>query len=292
VNWGQTKTIFILCFFLLDIFLGYHLWENHHQYQEQYESGSDNNFDQLISSKKIDTSHVTLPSNKQRVTFLEGTLANFNSDNIHKALEKLSVSKGKKVFNYNTDASGANLSVTFIKPVSLPKDLSTDAINGLLKKYVYQGDHYNFWKVDKKDGITIYHFVQTYNTYQVFSIPNEKVSTLDVPIKNGKAVGYKQTFIHIQPANQKMTMPVTPMEAIQQLWEQNYLPITKNPSITAINLSYINMVTTPSASVKDNSTLNFIPAWYIKVKLKDGSKESTKEYFVSELNVKTIDEGD
>ncbi|GGE53684.1 two-component system WalR/WalK regulatory protein YycI [Pullulanibacillus camelliae] len=290
MNWGQTKTIFILCFFLLDIFLGYHLWENHHEYQERYESGGDNNFDQLISSGSIDTSHVTLPSSKQQVTFLEGTPVDFTSDSVHKALEKLSGPKGKKVFNYATDASGVKLSVKFTKPVSIPKDPSTDDINSLLKKYVYQGDHYNFWKFDKKGSTTTYHFVQTYNDYQVYSIPKEKVSTLNVQTKNGKAISYDQTYIHIQPANQKMTMPVTPMEAIQQLWEQNYLPITKNPSITTIHLCYINMVTAPN--VEDNATLNYIPAWYIKVKLKDGSDVSTKEYFVSELNVKSIDDQD
>ncbi|GGH80402.1 regulatory protein YycI of two-component signal transduction system YycFG [Pullulanibacillus pueri] len=285
MNWGQTKTIFIICFLLLNIFLGYTMWHNRHEYQEQYESQSDPDFDQLIQSKRIDTSQIDMPNAKQQVTFLEGTPIDFNNSAIKKVLNKLSGGKDKKVFSYSLDNSNMKLDVEFEQTITLPKNPSSDDINAFLKTYVYKGDQYQYWSSDKaEDGETTYHFIQTFNDYQVFSIPKGEVSTLNVQVKNNKVIGYDQTYIHIEDSGEKMAMDVTPKDALQQLWNNNYLPILKKPEILAINLCYINIV----QDMKVQSTVNYIPAWYIKVKLTDG----VQGYFVSDLNVTPIDDGE
>ena len=283
MNWGQTKTIFIICFLLLDVFLGYKLWQDRHEYHEMYETEGERNLDQLIENKDIDTTGITMPDADQEVTFLEGTPVDFNGEEIKKALNKLSGSNKKNpVFSYTLNDDGTQLQATFTKPLALSSEPSAVEINNFLSKYVYKGNEYQYWSSEKTDEMTVYHFVLSYDGHLVFSIPKNDISTLSVQVRDGKIMGYEQTYMHLEGSEKKMPMTVKPKEALQNLWSQNYLLTSRHPKIVAFYLCYINM----NQDIDEQTTANYIPAWYIKVKFDDGEKE----YFVSDLNIQEIDD--
>ncbi|WEG12813.1 two-component system regulatory protein YycI [Pullulanibacillus sp. KACC 23026] len=288
MNWSKTKTIFIICFLLLDIFLTYQLISRQKGAQNQ-ENSTQSSFSQYIKNKDIQI-NTTLPDTVGTLTFLSGSYQDFgNSSNkaLSKALKALAGPAKKPVQMFTTDTQSTVLKSTFVNKVSVP-ETQTDQ-QTFLNEYVYMGDQYRFWSYDKDEKI--YKFIQTYNGHPVFSITNGHLNTLDMTLdKSGKYItGYTQSFVNIK--KEKSTkLGVQPMEAIQQLWEKNMLSPINKPVIQAVELGYINM--SENSDQSQPQPFAYLPAWYIEVKTT--ATQDVKRYFVTAITgrIQTIDGGE
>lgn len=285
MNWSKTKTIFIICFLLLDIFLGYQLVLRQKIADDQVSNYTESSFSQYLKTSKIKI-NTPLPDGNQSVTFLSGKYLDFGAignKDLKVALQQLSGSKKDPVQKFQIETPSTVIKSTFRTKVAVPQTQSDQQL--FLKQYVYQGDKYRFWSYDKAQHV--YKFIQTYNGHPVFSVINKKLNTLILKTDDtGKWVtGYTQTFIIIKEEHQA-TLGIQPMDAIQQLWDKNKIPIIDRPIIEQMELGYISL----SENGDVSQTLAYLPAWYIEVK----TNHAIKHYFVTGIygRIQTIDGGE
>jgi regulatory protein YycI of two-component signal transduction system YycFG len=277
-------TIFIICFLLLDIFLGYQLVLRQKSADNQVSNLTQSSFSQYIKNKNIQI-NVPLPDGNQSVTFLSGRYLNFGeagNKELQQSLQQLAGPKKSAVQKFQVEMPSSVIKSTFTNKVAVPQTQTDQQL--FLKQYVYQGENYRFWSYSKTQHI--YKFIQTYNGHPVFSVINKKLNTLNLQTDpTGKWIeGYTQTFIDIKEEHQAK-LNVQPMDAIQQLWEKNKIPIDR-PVIEQMELGYINL----SENGDQSQSLAYLPAWYIEVK----TNQAINHFFVTGIygRIQTIDGGE
>lgn len=285
MNWSKTKTIFIICFLLLDIFLTYQLFLRQKSAQDQVDNIQQNSFSQYIKNKTIQI-NTPLPVASDSLTFLSGMYQSFGSDadqGVNQALQILAGPKNSPIQTFSVGSNTTILKSTFVKPIPVPNTEADKQV--FLKQYVYNGDQYSFWTYDKTQQV--YKYVQTYNGHPVFSVVNGNLNTLDLNLDSGGnyVTGYTQSFVKIKK-EQSTKLGVQPMDAIQQLWEKNKLPISDKPVVEQVALGFINL----SDNSDQSQTLTYLPAWYIEVKTTTG----IKQFFVTGIygRIQTINGGE
>lgn len=274
MNWGKTKVIFIICFLLLDLFLGYQLY--HRQKQNLNFGPLASNSADIKSKVKIET---PLPKVDKNASFLKGkqmVLAD-DSGKLIDALKKLEGTKKHKVQTIEAFDNGVVIEGTFKEPISIPEKAATQ--KAALQKYIFKGDEYQYWKTIKNGRTMV--FVQTFKGNPVFIKDRSGVSSLQLVIDNGKVTGYRQSYLEFDKTNELDTM--SPMTAINNLLDQNDLPIGLHPVIKGVELSYLNLI----GDANLNKLLVFVPSWHVTVETDKG----LNEFFVNAASgsIQTID---
>ncbi|MCI1881400.1 MAG: two-component system regulatory protein YycI [Sporolactobacillus sp.] len=273
MNWSKTKSIFIICFLLLDAFLIFELYVR--QQDEGIERVSDN------GPKNSFRLPASVPSTPSDVTFLRGSRMNFSKkkNEINRQLVTNKQNKSQKLL---IGSDGTQLVGTFTKPM-VGKPSSADFQSNLLSM-VYQGGSYTYWKTDEKNGKI--EFAQLFNNQPVFIGGQSSPRMLSFSL-NGNGTGeyrdevisYRQSYFHFRKSNEVDIISAN--KAISTLGESTNLLDSESPRILKVELGYINLV-----GDADTDPLIFIPAWHIVVK----TKATTKEYFVNAMsgNVQTM----
>lgn len=274
MNWSSTKTIFIVCFFLLDVFLGYQLYER----QQRYNLDSISMQSVEMLQKKDIKIVGNLPDPKQNITFLRGQSTSFiNSQGGNliapiQALEKDANNNVIQTITPNDD--GTIIKSTFKSPMAVPKNDASRV--SFLDQFIYKGDNYQFWKQTNSTLI----FVQTFEGKPVFSTVTNQPGVLKVFIsKSGQVTGYQQSYLDLQKPDNKANNSldiITPSAAIDNLWRANDIPATGHAKITHVELGYFNLI---GSGTPGNNLLVFVPAWHVIIK----SDAGTKDYFVNAI---------
>lgn len=264
MNWSRTKSIFIICFLLLDVFLVFEMYMR--QQDENVEDIADQS--RLPKNYKIDT---VLPSPPQDVTFLRGTRVDFTQQNV--GVENLShvvSDTGKQ--KINIDANGLQMTGTFAKPLSLGDIKNEDVQKDLLGK-VYLGEDYTYWQSGEGKGIL--KFVQVYHSRPVYLSMRNKMQMLDFKVKNKHVVGFSQSYLKLSSNKHSHVDIINAEQAINYLVDRTDLVGYSILHIKSIELSYVNTV------VDENSDpLIFVPAWHIVVRTESG----TSDYFINAVS--------
>lgn len=276
MNWSKTKTIFIICFLLLDVFLAFELYERHQQ--DQGINGlADGSVANILDNDNVKLK-TEIPETPHDMTFLKGKQFNFsNSDaaqNGIKALEKPSNGMtGQKVTFQN---GGLVVKSVFRRPLTAPLS-DSNLINNLLR-FVYKGNLYQYWKTDNKSK-TI-NFVQTFGNKPVFISSRSDINWLQFSMKSNKLTSYRQSFFKFDKTNVVDVISAT--TALNNLWEKDDIPIALHPVIERVEMGYLNLV-----GDAESNQLIFVPCWHIKVKTDYG----LSEYFVNAVSgtVQTIE---
>lgn len=274
MNWHKTKTIFIICFLLLDLFLGYQLYQRQ---QKNLNYGT-------IASEAAVKSDIKKPANipqvPQNISFLKGTQQLFVNDkgDLISSVQKLQGPKGSTIQTIQPENGGSVITGTFKKPITVPDGQS--GWNKILTNDIYHGNEYLMWKRSDKTKSIL--FVQMYKESPVFIKDRNDLSMLQFVVKNGKIISYQQSYFKFNKTN--AISIITPTTAINNLIEKNNgLFAGQHPKISSVNLAYFNLV----GDTNQNSQLIFVPAWHIIVKTDAGNKE----FFVNAAtgSLQTID---
>ncbi|WP_100486603.1 two-component system regulatory protein YycI [Sporolactobacillus pectinivorans] len=268
MNWSKTKSIFIVCFLLLDAFLIFELYAR--QQDEGVEnltdgSGTNNTF-------RVDT---TIPPTPQNVTFLRGSRVNFSNEkkNIADLTSSANNGIGQKIQYEN---GGMQLHGIFASPIS--GNMTNTDLQKIILGLVYKGQSYTYWQNDSK-ARTI-NFVQLYNNQPVFISRRNNIQMLEFTVSQNKIVGYQQSYFKFSKSN--YVDVISAEKAISNLGENTDLLDSERPVIKTVELGYVNLVGDASAD-----PLIFIPTWHIVVQTNHGDQE----YFVNAMsgNVQTLD---
>ena len=237
--WSKIKTIFILTFLVLDIYLMYEFFKL--KDSSQYEYSTETSFEKRIKTDEIE--YGELPKNYVKDTYLSAKPKVFNNED----LEALDKAKLKGIGQVN---AGTVLSFVLNKPYELNDKFDTSEINTFVKNNVLHGDQYRFWK---KEGNLITYY-QLFNNKVIYhNMSGELIILLN---EENDIVSYKQKMLEDIEELSEEEKIIQPLKAIETLYENGSLkPKSK---ITNVELGYFNFVQTSTSQV-------LTPAWRFEI---------------------------
>lgn len=237
MDWNNTKSIFIMVFFVLNIFLLYQFLEKINDYQ--YENFAESSTEELLKEDDISI-EVPLPKQKLKDQFLTAKSKTFEKKDIqYLKNQKAKIIDDKKLVG------------TFKTPVVMKADIHEADLDIFLKDYILNGSEYRFWSYDKT--------TQTIICYQVADNKmffNNSMGKVTLYLnKKGEIVSYEQMYLEKLEKFNKPKELVTPMKAIRALYDNR--DIVPKSKVTNVKLGFYNSLQTTSMSHL------LVPTWWI-----------------------------
>lgn len=271
MNWSRTKSIFIICFLLLDVFLVFEMYMR--QQDESVEDVSDSG--SKYSNYKAET---VIPSLPKDVTFLRGTRIDFNQqkDALVQLTDRKEDAEKQKI---TLEEDGRQLTGLFSTPKVLGNVKKNEDIQNTLLSMVYQGQDYKFWELGA-DKSTV-KFVQTYRNRPVYVSTRNRLQMLDFTVQDDQVTGFHQNYFKLSSNQNNQVDLINAEQAIKYLADRTDLVGYSTLHIKAIELCYLNTVGDGSAD-----PLIFVPAWHITIR----TNGHTSDYFVNAVsgNVQSV----
>ncbi|WP_110928065.1 two-component system regulatory protein YycI [Bacillus massiliglaciei] len=257
MDWNRTKSIFILVFFILNVFLLYQLLDKINE--NRFQLITETSIEELL--KEEDIKYVPLPKQKVQEQFLMAKSKTFKE----KELPKMDNQELKVM-------DGTTLSGTFKKPLTISQNIQSSELETLVKEQMMAGDEYKFYKYD--ETLKTITFYQVYDKKMFYNNSKGKI-TLFLNSK-GEIDSYEQTYLENIEKYNKQKELVLPIKAIEVLYREGDLMPKSN--ITKVELGFYNSLQTPSQSHL------FVPAWRVAVEGKDDLFVNAFDGEVIELN--------
>ncbi|RFU62485.1 two-component system regulatory protein YycI [Peribacillus glennii] len=244
MDWSKTKTIFIMVFLVLDIFLLYQFYEKKKTNQPDY-------LTETTAEEQMKQERITLPEFQNepvKESILMGNRKEFSKDD------------SKKFKNQELSLDDkTRLVANFKKTTTVSKDFDPNELAGFLKENIYEGQSYKFWEFDQPSNRIIYY--QSYGNKTFYNNTNAKL-TLRLNEKR-EIVAYEQTYLEdIKPMNKKQEI-LPANKAIVQLYNKGSLPESTKITNEDVELGYYSLLKSSSSSYL------LTPTWRIKVNGKD-----------------------
>lgn len=258
MDWSRSKTIFIIVFFILDVFL-FSLYLNRHIEAQQVKVSGGKTVEARLKEDEI--TFNLLPT-VESAPYISAKVVDFSKENIQlKNSEKVTVENNKLI-------------VTLAEPVKLRNIKERSNFNEFVRNYVFNGSSYTIWKIDEDertatffqkydDNKTIY-----YNIHGVVKIYwNEDL----------EVTKYEQTMLSDFEKFEEEKNLLPPYQVIQILYTRDLLK--PKSRIAEIKLGYSTLVQLTQTQV-------FVPTWKVRVVPRDGEEE---DFFVNAVDGKIID---
>jgi regulatory protein YycI of two-component signal transduction system YycFG len=241
MDWSKIKTIFILTFLILDVYLFLQFMKIRDE--NKYEFATEATFEDKLKADEI--KYIELPKTPAKEQYISAKPKIFTKDELDKLKGQIA---------YLKDAT--TIEAGFTKPVPLGSKINASEVSSFLKQNILYGDHYKFFsKNDKKGTITIYQEYENKEFYKNIS----GMITLNLSGDN-QVLSYEQTYL---VGMDKMTTTeevLPPLNAIETLHQKGLLkPKSK---ITNIELGYSTLVQLAASQV-------LTPTWRIVVNDKE-----------------------
>lgn len=256
MDWSRTKTIFILTFLILNLFLVYQLLEK--QQDSKLDLINESTIEEKLAAEDI-TIQPAIPKMTIKKPYLNGKSKYFTPEDFKGLTDQKIVIRNEKVYS------------TFEKTVKMPGELSADSEQAVLQQFlkdkVLDGDSYVFWDEYEGENGKWLLFFQKYGGDTLYFNKNGMLLVqLD---EQNNMLGYIQTYLEdIENMKTNDEELLTAMKAIENLYIQNEL--SSGSKISKMELGYYSLV----PLTKDAQVL--VPTWRILV-------GKDKEYFVNAM---------
>nr|WP_263324011.1 two-component system regulatory protein YycI [Neobacillus sp. Marseille-Q6967] len=222
MDWSKIKTIFILTFLILDVYLLFQFLKTRDA--NQYEIITEASIEEKLEADEI--KYVTLPKAVMKDQYLSAKPRMFTKEDTNKLKGQTSLLK---------DPS-PTLFVTLDKPLQLKEKFEPAELTSFIKQNVLNGTDYIFWEKDEKKN-TITYFQQFENMPLYENISGMLIFHID---EQNQIISYEQTYLE---AIEKLTEEeelLPPLKAIEALHQKGLLePRSK---ITKIELGYSTLI--------------------------------------------------
>lgn len=252
MDWNKTKTIFIIVFSILNVFL-YSLYLDRYTEAENLEELSESSVDDKLNADNI--TYSNLPENVEGMPYIRGETKVFTAKDAPQENVRVNIQDGKL------------LQVAYEKPISPEGEAeSAEALSAFVEEVVHKGTSYKLWEIDEEQNKAVY--FQSFDGETLYFSEGGKVTVYWD--NEGDIVRYEQTMFTDIIENQEPKELVTAITAIHTLYQKNLLE--RDLTITKTELGYSVHV-----QVSENRQM-FVPTWHIQAELSDGSRE---DYFVN-----------
>lgn len=259
MDWNKTKTIFIVVFAVLNIFL----WSLYINQQEQVKNVEVLGQPSIEESLKLDNiTYDELSKEDVYSSYVSAETGSFQRSMFQKKEKQdVSIIEGTTVYS--------NLE----KPFRLNGKKDKIAYSEFLDKYIVFGEQYRLWEVHEDEGYAVF-FQEVYDEPIYFS-PN---ASLEVYFnEDGEIYRYKQRRLEAFVSfNQKKNL-LTPFDVVSTLASKGHLE--QNAHIDHVELGY-------STLVQFTDTQVFAPTWHVKVTQKD---KEVEHFFVNAIEGKVVE---
>ncbi|CAN2249417.1 two-component system regulatory protein YycI [Bacillus vallismortis] len=275
MEWNKTKSIFIVAFLILDIFLGYQFFQKWQSTSKDYEVIKND----VEHDMKAD--HITYEGLNKEAT--EGYRITANQKAFTK--DEIEALKDQKPLMDmpSDDRKVTTLKMKFTNPIALSKKKIEDDAEALVSSKIQDGEKYKLWKVDKSQKEII--FFQTYEGHYIYQQTDTSSNMIGQVIlrlnDKNEVVSYDQTTLDTFKQIQKESL-ITEMDAVELLYYQNQLK--EYSTIKSVKFGYV-------AQYPLTSTQVLAPVWRITVeydKKVNGEKKTVQEYFTVNALESTI----
>jgi regulatory protein YycI of two-component signal transduction system YycFG len=243
MDWSKIKTIFIITFLVLDVYLLYQFLKIRDA--NKYEIMSDASFEEKLKAAEI--TFGELPKTLIKAKYLGATPKVFTAEDTKKLTGQRIASKEPSTVLI------ANLE----KPLQLSSKFEPAELTAFLKGHVLYGDQYQFWeKNDKQQTIT---YFQQYDNLPLYHNINGMIS-FKFNVKN-QVVAYQQSYLEgIEGMAAKKEEILSPLKVIETLHQKGLLkPKSK---ITKVELGYSTLIQLAASQV-------LAPTWRFEVNGKE-----------------------
>jgi len=259
LDWNKTKTIFIVVFSILNVFL-YSLYVT--QRSETLNVKIQGNISIEDSLEFDNITYGELPKNNEDSYFVSAEIAAFS--------EKDLLSLQNQLIEVE---DGTHLYSTIKNPISLKNASGEIDFNAFLSGNVLDGEEYVLWKRnDKERQATFFQHVDGKPIYF-----NQNAMLTLYWNESDEVTRYEQRmFGEFVSFNRKKDL-LPPLQAINTLNTRNYLK--PNSKVLSMKLGYSTLAQLTKTQV-------FAPTWYIHVELNSGELE---DYFINANDGKIIE---
>ncbi|MBM7704196.1 two-component system regulatory protein YycI [Metabacillus iocasae] len=238
MDWNKTKTVFIITFLILDLFLAYQFMVKKNQNDLDFITEA--SVEEQLAQENI--TYEELPKSVEKKTYLNARSLNF----IEEDLTKL---KGQKIeFLSDYEIQGV-----FEEPIPLPSNNTSFRLNQFLKEYIFAGSSYALWHVNKEANVII--FYQKHADKLIYDNTNAML-IVHLNDKN-EMVSYEQKLLKdIEKMDDDQEI-LTPIKALENLFFKDELK--PGSKITKVSLGYYTF------DLPVSSSQVLVPTWHIIV---------------------------
>jgi len=255
VQWSQIKTLFILCFLALNVYLLFQLYDQQ-QEQDFIDEPIESTFEEQLEQDNISVPESVLDASEIRESFMTVEQKKFDEEEF-----KASDSLLDQELRINNDS----LVVSVLEEkVKIPEDSSQENIEEVMKKITPYSSDYSFWKWDESLNIII--FFQQKNEQAIYYNQNG-LFLLFLNDKN-EVTHYSQTMLADEEEMQESQKLISPLRAIETIYNSGQL--IYGDEVTKAEVGFHTRI--PSSS----GVQVFVPTWKVIV-------NDDKHYFVNAI---------
>jgi regulatory protein YycI of two-component signal transduction system YycFG len=262
VDWSKTKTIFIVTFMLLNIFLAYQLSEK--QDQDRMSQVAMPELESRIDDQNIEV-EISDSSLNEDVSGgpITGMYRTFQNVFLEQTLEGQQAELLDETRIYSEIDSPFSL---------VPANLEA-SLEGFLEQYVFRGEEYEVAAYNDEEGT-----VGLYQTFEEQKIDEYERENFHLELQindDNEVVSYEQTYMTIVEQAEEQEL-LTPLEVIDILLDDTSAGIGTEATVMNAELGYYNLL-----EVDANFQI-FAPVWRVTI--------DEEDYFVNAMTgeVQTI----
>jgi len=253
MQWGQIKSLLILSFFVLDIYLFAQFLEKKEQADIGVLEHQSSTVEEQLEAESI--TFNDLPEEEYEETFISVEQQHFKEDELKRNKQK----KRQDSYIFNSNMIASNMK----KPQEVTVDKPEKLIDEI-QDIVYYPEEYEFWNWNKEHNVLI--FFQNkmdrpiyYNQHGIIiAFLNEK----------NEVTSYVQTMLGETESLAEKRKLIEPLTAIEKIYEEGKLQT--GDDITKVNIGFHTRVPIESG------VQVFAPTWKVNV-------NEDKEYFVNAI---------
>ncbi|MFY4776190.1 two-component system regulatory protein YycI [Metabacillus sp. RGM 3146] len=269
MDWSKTKTIFIIAFLVLDLFLLYQYIETRNS--NKYDVLQASTIEDTLSANDIQLSQ--LPQEADKGSYITCNNRIFTAEDLKNKKLKDQHSSTIPVQN-NGSQNPVQLSMEFNQPVPLPADNMQEKMQQFVNDNILFGDQYRFWKYDKENNQLIY--FQDYKGKTIFQKnPSSGIGVLVFKINDENQIyAYQQSIlVNIKEAEDSEDI-IPAIKAVEALFKNNEFDLSHKNKVTKAELGYYTQY-----PFKDSQIL--APAWHIVV-------NGNEDFFVTAIRGEVV----
>ncbi|MCU9613459.1 two-component system regulatory protein YycI [Caldibacillus lycopersici] len=240
MDWSRAKTIFIITFLILDIFLITQVVKQ--KDENTFDLMKETSIDEQLKADEI--TFPELPVDPTKENYVEANIKSFSN-------KELSSLPSQEI----TISNETYIQSVLSKPFVLKKDFTVKDVDQFVQTYIYNGNQYAYWNFDvEKQTITYY---QTYEDKTFYQNASGKV----VLYLNDKdeITSYTQTMlVDIQEIKEEEI--ITAYEALVILYNRHLFQ--PGSEITDVDLGYYTLV-------PDMTSQLLAPTWRFSINGQD-----------------------
>lgn len=244
MDWNKIKTIFIITFLILDVYLLFQFMKIRDA--NKYEVITPTSMEEKLKADEIKYDENEFRKILIKAQYLSAKPKIFSQEDTAKL-------KGQKV---SLKEPSSTLKINLEKPLQLSSKFEPAELTAFLKENVLYGEHYQFWERNEEQR-TITYF-QQYETFPLYQNINGMI-IFKYNAKN-QIVSYQQNYLEGMEELTAKEEILPPLKAIETLHQKGELkPKSK---ITKVELGYSTLVQLAASQV-------LAPTWRFEVNGKE-----------------------